>query len=297
MTRDRNPVVAFDTATAVQDARQMLTAAFQAAGCASPEIDARFLLQGVLGLSAADLMRAPDRPLGDASAVLSACVQRRLTGEPVSRILGQRGFYGRTFVITPDVLDPRPETESLVEAALEIVDRKGWRDRSISIADVGTGSGILIVTLLAELPLATGIASDISAAALAVAQINAERLGVGGRVRFVAAPGLGHLGGQADLIVSNPPYIPAAEIAGLARDVRDFDPVLALDGGPDGLGVYRDFAHDFMRFGNGTPIALEIGAGQAAGVGAIFAKAGARMTGQKADLGGHIRVVIFEQRC
>ena len=297
MARDGNPVVALDTATSVNDARHMLTAAFQAAECASPEIDARFLLQGVLGLSAADLMRAPDRTLGDASAVLSACAQRRLTGEPVSRILGQRGFYGRTFVITPDVLDPRPETETLVEAALEIVTTNGWRDRPITIADVGTGSGILMVTLLAELPLATGIASDISAAALAVAQINAERLGVGGRVRFVAAPGLGHLGGYAQLIVSNPPYIPASEIAGLARDVRDFDPVLALDGGPDGLGVYRDFANDFMKFGNKTPIALEIGAGQAAGVDAIFAEAGAQMTGQKADLSGHIRVVIFEPRC
>lgn len=278
----------------IKIARQMLTAAFQAAGCASPEIDARFLLQGVLELTAADLLRDPDRVLGERAALLTAWARRRLTGEPVSRILGQRDFYGRTFVITPDVLDPRPETETLVEAALEIVAANGWRDRPIRIADVGTGSGILIVTLLAELPLATGIASDVSAAALSVAKLNAGRLGVADRVRFIETPGIGHLAGIVDLIVSNPPYIPAAVIAGLGRDVRDFDPVVALDGGPDGLDIYRDFANDFKSLDMKALIALEIGAGQAADVDAIFTEAGARMTAQKPDLGGHIRVVIFE---
>jgi release factor glutamine methyltransferase len=297
MTGSGSPAVAFDPATSIIVARQMLTAAFQAAGCASPEIDARFLLQGVLGITAADLLRDPDRKLGEGAQLLTECVRRRLTGEPVSRILGQREFYGRTFMITPDVLDPRPESETLVEVAIEIVAAHSWRDQPIRIADVGTGSGILIVSLLAELPLATGIASDVSPAALGVAKLNAERLGVGGRVTFVATPGIGHLGGNADLIVSNPPYIPAANIASLTRDVRDFDPVLALDGGPDGLDIYRDFANDFKKFDRPALIALEIGAGQAADVETIFAEAGARMTGQKADLGGHIRVVVFERRC
>ena len=210
-----------------------------AGGIETAALDARLLFQAASGLRHEDIVAEPDLAVPpEVAARFSVFIERRCKFEPVSRILGTREFYGRSFRVTPDVLDPRADTETLIGAALGLVKGKG----SLRILDLGTGSGAIAVTLLAELPEATAVASDLSAAALAVAKGNAEALGVAGRASFVQANWFEGIGGRFDLIVSNPPYIPLGDIAGLAPDVREFDPPRALDGGPDGLEAYRRLA-------------------------------------------------------
>ena len=210
-----------------------------AGGIETAALDARLLFQAASGLRHEDIVAEPDLIVPpDVAARFSMFIERRCKFEPVSRILGTREFYGRSFRVTPDVLDPRADTETLIGAALGLVKGKG----PLRILDLGTGSGAIAVTLLAELPGATAVASDLSAAALAVAKGNAEALGVAGRASFVQANWFEGIGGKFDLIVSNPPYIPLGDIAGLAPDVREFDPPRALDGGPDGLEAYRRIA-------------------------------------------------------
>ncbi len=275
-----------------------LSKVFAAAYLETPEIDARFLVQGILKLDAAEVLRSPDRVAGDFAEALSAAAARRLMGEPVSRILGQRDFYGRTFKITPDVLDPRPDTETLVNAVLEIAKLKNWHERPIRIADVGTGSGAILVSLLAELQHASGVGTDVSAAALDVARHNAERYGVAGRAEFVQTSALKGVGQPIDLVVSNPPYIITAEIGGLDPEVRNYDPRVALDGGADGFAIYREIAKDISSITGNIVIVLEVGAGQHAHVSDIFEH---QLRGMpvgspelRVDLGGHIRCVAWE---
>lgn len=271
-----------------------MTRAFADAGIELAPRDARALLQGLLGIDGAALLTKSEMPLGVSADRISDAVRRRIAHEPVSRILGMRAFYGRDFIVTPDVLDPRPDTETIVEHALEIVARVGLADAPLRIADIGTGSGILIATLLAELPSASGVATDISEEALAVAKENAERLGVAGRATFIATRGLDGCSEAFDLIVSNPPYIETDEIAGLDPEVRGFDPHLALDGGSDGLSVYREIAKYARIAGRPAYLVLEVGADQAADVERIFTASGWRALGRKKDLGGHDRSVAFE---
>ncbi len=275
-----------------------LSTAFAVAGLETPEIDARFLVQGLLSLDAAALFTSPDNVAGDFAEALSAAAARRLAGEPVSRILGQRDFYGRAFKITPDVLDPRPDTETLVDAVLAIAKLKNWHDRPIRIADVGTGSGAILVTLLVELPLASGVGTDVSAAALYVARHNAERHGVASRAVFVQTSALKGVGQPIDLVVSNPPYIVSGEIGGLTLEVRNFDPRLALDGGADGLNTYREIAKDISTITGNIVIMFEVGTGQHADVSGIFEdQCRAVPIGSPellTDLGGHLRCVALE---
>ncbi|HEY8194039.1 MAG TPA: peptide chain release factor N(5)-glutamine methyltransferase [Hyphomicrobium sp.] len=278
----------------VDAALKRMTRAFANAGLDSAQRDARFLLQGVLGIDGAVLLTQPERQLGALADRVGDAVQRRLAHEPVSRILGMREFYGRDFIVTPDVLDPRPDTEAVIELALEIVKSAGLEGKALEIADIGTGSGILIATLLAELPNARGVATDISPAALAVAKRNADQLGVGDRTTFVATRGLGGCAGPFDLIVSNPPYIATNDIKGLDPEVRGYDPLLALDGGPDGLSVYREFARDIVKVQRSTRLVVEVGASQAADVQGIFLDAGWHLLAHKRDLGGHVRAVALE---
>ena len=271
-----------------------MTQAFTRGGLDSPQRDARFLLQGLLGIDGAQLLSASTRPLGEAAAMVSAGANRRLAHEPVSRILGHREFYGRDFIVTPDVLDPRPDTEAVVDLALEVVRSSGLSGRALTIADIGTGSGILICTLLAELPNATGVATDVSSAALEVARRNAEKLGVVDRIRFVATSGLSGCGEAFDVVVSNPPYIRGEEIAGLDREVKDYDPRLALDGGTDGLDVYREIARNTLELLRPLRLVLEVGSTQAEAVEGVFAAVGARPLVRRLDLGGHARAVAME---
>jgi release factor glutamine methyltransferase len=278
----------------VRQAQAILARAFGAAGIEEPARDARLLLLAALGLSSVDIVRAPDRRLTDADARgIAASASRRLDREPVSRIAGVRGFYGREFRITPATLDPRPCTETVVEAALEVVDEEGWRTRPIRILDIGTGSGALVVSLLAELPLATGTGTDISDEALAVAQANAQRLGVADRATFLNRRSLDGVDGAFDLLVSNPPYIPGSDIAGLEPEVKNFDPRGALDGGPDGLDVYRALAAGLSRCVPDGWALFEVGAGQALSVTALLKEALGSQAGlrQWTDLGGHTRCV------
>jgi release factor glutamine methyltransferase len=271
-----------------------ITRAFAAQGIESAPRDARVLLQGLLGIDGAALLTKPEQLLGDAAERIGDVVRRRLAHEPVSRILGVREFYGREFIVTPDVLDPRPDTETVVDLALEIVRSNGLESEALHIADIGTGSGILIATLLAELPNVRGVATDVSTAALAVAQRNAKLLGVAERASFVATHGLDGCAGPFDLVVSNPPYIATGEIPGLESEVRDYDPQLALDGGPDGLSVYREIAEIARNPMRPVRLVVEVGAGQASDVTTIFRAAGWQTLEQKKDLGGHVRAVAVE---
>lgn len=289
------PMQSFSSDQTIETALAQMTRAFAAAGIESAQRDARFLLQSLLGLDGAALLTQPQRHLGDNARRVGDAVRRRLAHEPVSRIVGSREFYGRNFVITPDVLDPRPDTETVIDLALDIIRSRGSAEKTLSIADIGTGSGILIATLLAELPNARGVATDVSPAALAVARQNAERLGVADRATFVATHGLKGCAGPLDLIVSNPPYIATNKIAELESEVREYDPMVALDGGPDGLGVYREIAQDdIVKQQHSACLVVEVGAGQATDVEKIFVSAGWSFLDRRNDLGGHGRAVALE---
>jgi release factor glutamine methyltransferase len=221
-------------------ALRQATAQLRHAGVESAGDDARRLLAAVLELSTAQILARPERPLRPEEAEsVGRCVARRVAREPVSRILGAREFYGRSFAISLATLDPRPDSETLIVAALELVASEGWLARPLRILDVGTGSGCLLLTLLAELPGAAGVGTDTSVAALDVARANAQRLGVAHRAQWLAADALEAVRGKFDILISNPPYIPTQDIAGLDPEVRCYDPPSALDGGPDGLRFFR----------------------------------------------------------
>ncbi len=283
------------------EALRVLSGTFRAAGLATPALDARVLLLEVLRIGHATLIADPERPLtGEEAARISVLVARRLSGEPVSRILGRREFYGRDFRITPDVLDPRPDTETLVEAALEVVRRRAPSGEGILLLDAGSGSGAIIVTLLAELPQAHGVAVDISPAALAVTLENAQAHGVRNRLLAVCGSWLEPFAEEVfDLIVSNPPYIPDADLDGLDREVIEHDPRLALTGGSDGLDAYRALAGRAVSvLREGGQLIVEVGIGQAEKVRALFLEAGlagAEGVTVRHDLAGVARVVMAER--
>jgi release factor glutamine methyltransferase len=267
------------------------------AGIDTPELDARLLLCHAARLTHEAYIARAGGELGGAAATrLELLIARRLGREPVSRIIGTREFYGRGFLVDRHALDPRPDTETLIEAALDLVDRRGSRHRSLNLLDLGIGTGCILITLLAELPKARGLGTDLSGAALDLAAANAVRLGVTDRASFVVADWLDGVDGSFDLIVSNPPYIASAEIAGLPEEVFGHDPRLALDGGPDGLAAYRRIAASARQVlaPNGK-ILVEIGSSQAEQVAEIFAKAGLTLDRDGAirrDLAGRARLVM-----
>ena len=260
-------------------------------GSDTPTLDARLLLQAAAGLSREDLILGPDRPLTpEQLARFESFIARRERHEPVSRILGEREFYGRAFRVTPDTLDPRPDTETIIEAALPLIPRGG------RLLDLGTGTGAIAVTLLAERPDARGVATDLSPAALAVAGENARSLGVADRLELREGSWFAPVDGRFDIILSNPPYIPEGDISDLSPDVRNFDPSLALSGGTDGLDPYRIIATGAAtHLAEGGHVLVEIGAGQADDIEAIFAGAGFRPAGRYRDLGGHDRGLAFNR--
>lgn len=272
--------------------------ALVARGVTSARLDARRLVEAVTGKSAAQIIADPEILLTDHQLVqLQSFLDRRSNHEPVSRILGQREFYGRTFKVTPATLDPRPDSETLIDAALDLARRENWFDRALRIIDVGTGSGCLLLTLLAELPEATGLGTDISPDALEVAEQNAQSLGLSGRVKFVQRRSLGGVNEEFDLLISNPPYIPSREIAGLAPDVRRYDPLAALDGGDDGLLVYRELTPALCQVIPAGYALFEVGAGQASEVRDIMVSGCSRHRSENRlnlyDFGGHERVVAL----
>lgn len=275
---------------------QCLTTRFRAAGLESPLADARLLLAHALEIDRLALHTEPDvRISSKQQASIEAFAARRLAHEPVSRIIGERWFYGRRFTITPAILDPRPDSETIITAALEILAANGDPHRPLRILDIGTGSGCLLLTLLAELPNAVGIGTDISSDALAVAARNAADLQLADRATFRLGPDLEPADGIFDLIVSNPPYIPTSDIQRLDPDVRGYDPVTALDGGADGLDVYRRLSRAYSDFISDGWLVLEVGDDQADDVCRLFAIPTATRSSPKIctfpDLAGHSRCV------
>jgi release factor glutamine methyltransferase len=256
-------------------ALRQATADLRRAGVESAGDDVRRLLAALLGLSGAQILARPERPLSpEEIESFARCIARRVAREPISRILGERDFYGRSFAISPATLDPRPDSETLIVAALELAASEGRLARPLRILDVGTGSGCLLLTLLAELPGAVGVGTDTSAAALDVARGNARRLGVAHRAQWLAADALEAVRGPFDILISNPPYIPTREIAGLDPEVRCHDPPSALDGGEDGL---RFFHRLVARMGDVVLdgwVVLEVGHDQADAVAALLASRG-----------------------
>jgi release factor glutamine methyltransferase len=267
-------ILRLDSSISIGGARRALARMFAAAGLDSPALDARIIVGHALGLDHAALAGAAERALdaGERDRI-AALAARRLGREPIARIVGTKEFWGLPLRLSPAVLVPRPETETVVTTALAAIDRDGARARPLRIADIGTGSGALMLALLTELPNAFAVGTDRSVAALAVARDNAQRLRLAARAAFVACDFATALSGSFDLVVANPPYVASGEIAQLAPEVREHDPRLALDGGPDGLQAYRAIAADLPRLlGTRGHMAIEVGAGQAPAVAALFAQ-------------------------
>jgi release factor glutamine methyltransferase len=273
--------------------RRALNREFRAAGIDSPELDARLLVAHALALDHAALAAAGARVLSRSEAdAIAALGQRRLAREPVARILGQKEFWSLKLRIDATTLVPRPETETVVEAALAAIDAAAARSNALRIADLGTGSGALLLALLAELPQAFGVGTDVSLGALAVARGNARRLEQS-RAAFLVCDMAAALDGPFDLVVANPPYIRSCDIAALAPEVRDFDPRPALDGGADGLDCYRTIAATVPQLlAPGGTLVVEIGAGQAQPVSALLSAAGLAVAPPRSDLNDVLRVLV-----
>ena len=273
-------------ATALAHARNGL----RAAGVAQPGLDAGLLLGAALGVPRGALVAHPERALGGAAALaFRELVERRDRREPVSRILGRRAFWDHTFAVTPATFDPRPDSETLVEAALARIED---RSAALAIADLGVGTGCLLLSLLHELPNALGVGIDLSAEAAQTAAANARALGVAPRARFVVADWGAPLAARFDVIVTNPPYLSEAEVRALAPEVR-FEPTLSLAGGRDGLAAYRALAPQLARLlaGSGHAV-VEVAPHQAAPVRAILTAAGLVALGTYRDLAGRERCII-----
>ena len=282
---------AFTLASLLQLARKQL----DDAGMDSAALDARLIVEHFSRTSRTDAIVRPDLPITrDISAAVEAALDRRLAGEPVHRILGCREFYGLKLALSPDTLEPRPDTETLVDAVLPFARAVVSRQGSCRILDLGTGTGAIALALLAEVPEATANGTDISAAALATAKKNAVSLGLESRFSASESSWFAEISGRYDVIVSNPPYIPSRDIEFLQREVRDFDPRRALDGGEDGLDSYRIIADGADAFLNhGGIVAVEIGSTQNADVAQLFSKEGWQLSKAEKDLSGNDRVLVF----
>jgi len=275
--------------TSVAKACELLTNAFRLAGIDSAQADARILVAHALKLDRTALITQGEREIDAREAdAIAARASRRLGHEPVSRILGAKEFWSLPLRISPAVLVPRPDTETMVELALDWTLSRGLRMEKLRVLDIGTGSGAILLALLSEFENAVGTGTDISEEAIAVARGNADQLGFKERTQFHACDFAAALEGPFDLIVSNPPYISSSEIESLDPEVRDFDPRLALDGGADGLAAYRAIAADARRLlAPAGRLMVELGQGQEDAVSALFTAAGLTVLGPaRKDLNG-----------
>jgi release factor glutamine methyltransferase len=280
----------FSAETTRAEALTRLAQSFERSGLDEPGRGARLALCAAGGFSPAALIAAPEMSLGEAAGRVREFAVRRGGGEPLSRIVGKREFWGLRLTVSNEVLDPRPETETIVDAALQLFDDR--RQDRLRILDLGVGSGALVCALLCEFVNARGLGVDVSPAAVAVARGNAEACGVAERAEIRVGSWTDRILDQFDLIVSNPPYIPSGDIEGLPREVRDFDPRLALDGGDDGLDAHRMILPSAPALlAAGGWLLVEIGVGQAGDVLALSAKAGFLECSIRRDLSGLARVV------
>jgi len=283
-----------DPGPSIESARRTLAAQLKSAGNDEAELDARLLLAAVLDLDLTGMIAQAGRRLTSAEAALLAqYAQRRIAGEPVARILGEKEFWGLPLQLSSATLVPRPDTETVVELALELLRARGNLDRPLRIADLGTGSGAILLALLSELPATQGFGTDISEHALRTAGANAARAGLSNRATFIACDYASGLSGAFDLIVSNPPYIRTADIDGLATEVRDHDPLAALDGGADGLDAYRALIPQATGLlAPGGWLVVEAGQGQSGPIETFMTNAGLTpAAAPKADLAGIPRAV------
>jgi release factor glutamine methyltransferase len=283
--------LSFGPAMVRDRAQRAIARSLAAGGIESPHADARILLCAALGIDHTKLLSDPACPIGGCAAILESFVARRLKGEPVSRITGQRDFWRSHFKISPAVFDPRPATEALVEAALDyaaLFSRENWR-----ILDLGTGSGAILCSLLQYLPGSRGIGVDISPEACVIACGNLERLGLAQRALIVCGDWTYALRGRFDMIVSNPPYVAQVEFVSLSPEVRNHDPRLALDGGEDGLAAYREIIPGLRSLlATGGIVALEVGVGQRCAVESLLRDMVGSPAEAKLDLDGNWRVVM-----
>ncbi|MDX2074417.1 MAG: peptide chain release factor N(5)-glutamine methyltransferase [Alphaproteobacteria bacterium] len=264
------------------------------AGIDTAALDARLLLQYLLGVSREALALQPDRLLTSAQAAqFEALMARRIAREPISQILGKREFWGLEFAVTQDTLTPRPDTETLITALLA---HQPNRSTPLNILDLGTGTGCLLLSALSEYPLSSGLGVDLSEAALAVARRNAEALGLKNRAIFKKSDWNSQINGVWDVVLGNPPYIPTEEIPQLLPEVADYEPVLALDGGDDGLHCYRTITRFLPRILAGEGVALlEVGAGQAGDVVEMAITQGLKIAQVAKDLAGIERCVVIKK--
>jgi release factor glutamine methyltransferase len=267
----------------------------KSAGIDGARLDARLIVGTVAGLDAAALLsRSRDPVSADVAERTGQLVARRENREPLAHILGNREFWSLSFGVTPHTLIPRPDSETLIDAALQ------WaaeRDRPLRVLDLGCGTGCLLISLLTEWPQATGFGVDIDEAALAVAKENACNLGCGDRAQFACADWGDGLDGTYDVVISNPPYVRESDLAGLEPEVSRFEPRLALCGGIDGLDAYRALAQRIGAFlAPGGAIFLEIGIGQGPEVARIMAETGFDLIEEKHDLAGIVRCLAMGRR-
>ena len=278
----------------IEAARRSLAARFNAERLDSAELDARMLVGAVLNLDLTGLIAAAARRVTAAEAAgVEDFARRRVSGEPVARILGHKEFWGLKLRLSPETLVPRPDTETVVELALAMLRAAPVSGSRLHIADIGTGSGAILLALLHELREAFGIGTDVSIAALRTARRNAANLELAERTAFVACDYAAALSGRFDLIVSNPPYVRSKDIADLADEVRDHDPHRALDGGADGLDAYRALIPQAARLlSPGGALVVEAGRGQSSDIEGLMTAAGLTLAGApRADLAGILRAV------
>jgi release factor glutamine methyltransferase len=268
-----------------------IAAALAGAGCEEPRRRARWVVAAALRMSPAEVFARPERVLSGAEQARIAAIRDRLAArEPLGRVLGHREFWGLDFALSPDTLEPRPESETIIEAVLA---RLSDRCAPYRFLDLGTGTGCLLLALLSEYPNAAGVGIDLAPGAVATARLNAAALGLHGRAAFVAGDWGRALAGGFDAVVANPPYIATSAIAGLMPEVCDHDPRLALDGGEDGLAAYRAIAADLSRLlVPGGLFAGEIGMGHQAAVAAIVAAGGLAVETTLPDLAGIPRCLV-----
>jgi release factor glutamine methyltransferase len=281
-------------AATVGEAVSAASAALSAAGIEDGRREARLLVATALATDLSGVVGYPERRLDAAEASrLEALLARREAREPAARLLGRREFWSLDFALSPETLVPRPDSESVIEAALaEITDRAA----PLRLLDLGTGTGCLLLALLSELPTASGVGVDIAAGAAMTARSNAAALGLGGRAGFVVGSWGAALAGTFDLIVSNPPYIASDAIAALEPEVASHEPRAALDGGPDGLAAYRALADQLPRLlaADGL-VVLELGRGQAEPVATLMSQAGLGRRALRCDLGGVARSLVLSR--
>jgi release factor glutamine methyltransferase len=270
------------------------TGLLASAGIEEPRREARLLLAAALAVDAAIILAHPDRVLERCERTrFAGLLARRAAREPTARVLGRREFWSLDFALVPETLVPRPDSETLVEAALANISDRG---AALRLLDLGTGTGCLLLALLSELPASTGIGIDLVPNAAVMADRNAAALGLAGRSRFIAGSWGTAITGRFDVIVANPPYIASEAIAALAPEVAQYDPRLALDGGTDGLDSYRALAPDVVRLLSESGVAVvELGAGQAKPVAAIMRQAGLVIEKSYRDLAGIERCLVLRR--